>query len=264
MNILDKTRKAQILSSFETKEVNKAYTEGIYADTPANRKLGRVGMSYTAYANKTNGDPNSLKDFKKNGNEYSAEIEGKQVKIFQEGSKHDKHWVIEKEGEKCTNDNGKTMTFNSLKDAINKTYSIIEEDKGDYKFPSPDYLEFKSVLWKNPDTSDTKLGQIHIHKYGKNKPELRISSKNGLDQTVVLLKNSEMKTLLQGLAKKENVSLQLKYSDEDIQNWTDSHLGKEANLNYDADKGTINYTRSNKNYTFPASALDRVLEQFKK
>ena len=29
--------------------MSKAYTEGIYADTPANRKLGRVGMTYTAY-----------------------------------------------------------------------------------------------------------------------------------------------------------------------------------------------------------------------
>lgn len=27
-------------------EIFKAATEGIYADTPANRKLGRVGMSY--------------------------------------------------------------------------------------------------------------------------------------------------------------------------------------------------------------------------
>lgn len=35
------------LSSFQ-----KAYTEGIYSDTPANRKLGRVGMTYTAYAEK--------------------------------------------------------------------------------------------------------------------------------------------------------------------------------------------------------------------
>ena len=32
------------------KEVEKAYVEGIYADTPANRKLGRVGMSYAQWA----------------------------------------------------------------------------------------------------------------------------------------------------------------------------------------------------------------------
>lgn len=55
-NLLDNQRKNQIFNSFEKiKEVNKAYTEGIYADTPANRKLGRVGMTYSAYAAKTNG-----------------------------------------------------------------------------------------------------------------------------------------------------------------------------------------------------------------
>ena len=40
------------LSSFYSREVNeiaKAYTEGIYSDTVANRKLGRVGMSYAAW-----------------------------------------------------------------------------------------------------------------------------------------------------------------------------------------------------------------------
>ena len=32
--------------------VEKAYTEGIYADTPANRKLGRVGISYAEWESK--------------------------------------------------------------------------------------------------------------------------------------------------------------------------------------------------------------------
>ena len=32
--------------------VEKAYTEGVYSDTPANRKLGRVGMSYADWENK--------------------------------------------------------------------------------------------------------------------------------------------------------------------------------------------------------------------
>ena len=34
------------------KQVSKAYTEGTYADTRANRKLGRVGMSYAEYSKK--------------------------------------------------------------------------------------------------------------------------------------------------------------------------------------------------------------------
>ena len=32
--------------------LKKAYTEGVYCDSPANRKLGRVGMTYAAYAQK--------------------------------------------------------------------------------------------------------------------------------------------------------------------------------------------------------------------
>lgn len=40
--------------SLEDKKIGieKAYTEGIYADTPANRKLGRVGMSYAEWERK--------------------------------------------------------------------------------------------------------------------------------------------------------------------------------------------------------------------
>ena len=34
------------------RNLTKAYTEGIYADTPANRKLGRVGMSYKEWTQK--------------------------------------------------------------------------------------------------------------------------------------------------------------------------------------------------------------------
>jgi len=49
-NFLDNKRKNQIFNSFKFKLIEKAYTEGIYADTPQNRKLGRVGMSYVEYA----------------------------------------------------------------------------------------------------------------------------------------------------------------------------------------------------------------------
>ena len=52
-NILKINKKGINLSSFnKIDELNKAYTEGIYSDTPANRKLGRVGMTYQAYAEK--------------------------------------------------------------------------------------------------------------------------------------------------------------------------------------------------------------------
>ena len=34
-------------------ELWKAYTEGLYSDTPLNRKMGRVGMSYVEYFQRT-------------------------------------------------------------------------------------------------------------------------------------------------------------------------------------------------------------------
>ena len=45
----------KIFNKFKLTYLSKAYTEGIYADTPANRKLGRVGMTYAEYANKQKG-----------------------------------------------------------------------------------------------------------------------------------------------------------------------------------------------------------------
>lgn len=38
-------------------EVEKAFSEGVYADTPKNRKLGRVGMSYKTYSKKEEKEP---------------------------------------------------------------------------------------------------------------------------------------------------------------------------------------------------------------
>lgn len=49
----------------EIKFLSKAYTEGVYSDTPINRKLGRVGMSYAEYTQKLKKEgENSNKDIK--------------------------------------------------------------------------------------------------------------------------------------------------------------------------------------------------------
>lgn len=55
MKSIAKERKLNI-STFVN--VEKAYTEGVYSDSPANRKLGRVGMSYKDYAAKVNKEKN--------------------------------------------------------------------------------------------------------------------------------------------------------------------------------------------------------------
>ena len=68
-SIFDNKRREQILNSFfRVKNVEKAYTEGIYADTPQNRKLGRVGMSYTEYTNKIKGGEGKEKTTKQSKN----------------------------------------------------------------------------------------------------------------------------------------------------------------------------------------------------
>ena len=54
MNKILKIKKPKLnFDCFLPEEVEKAYTEGVYSDSPANRKLGRVGMSYKDYAEKS-------------------------------------------------------------------------------------------------------------------------------------------------------------------------------------------------------------------
>ena len=42
----------------DIKEVSKAYTEGVYSDTPLNRRMGRVGLTYKQYSEKTDTSKN--------------------------------------------------------------------------------------------------------------------------------------------------------------------------------------------------------------
>lgn len=48
-----KKNKLNLMSLFSN-EVEKAYEEGVYCDSPANRKLGRVGMTYKEWSQKQN------------------------------------------------------------------------------------------------------------------------------------------------------------------------------------------------------------------
>ena len=60
------------------KQISKAYTEGVYSDTPANRKLGRVGMSYKNYSEQ--------KEIKSDINKSELN----EISIVKKGSKVDK------------------------------------------------------------------------------------------------------------------------------------------------------------------------------
>lgn len=58
------------LSSFGISEVEKSAQEGVYIDSPLNRKLGRVGMTYSQYTDKSkkNGDNDTSKKDDKGNN----------------------------------------------------------------------------------------------------------------------------------------------------------------------------------------------------
>ena len=60
-----------------------------------------------------------------------------------------------------------------------------------------------------------------------------------------------MKRLLVGLSKKEDVSLKLDYSEEDMQFWPSNknYKNKEITLDYDAKNGDIHYHRVPSSWT---------------
>ena len=67
------------------RNLTKAYTEGVYADTPANRKLGRVGMSYADYAKKVaGGEGDKSGESKVKKEDYTFEIFKKEFPSLEE------------------------------------------------------------------------------------------------------------------------------------------------------------------------------------
>lgn len=74
MNIVNKKLNLSSFSNSKQVELEKAYTEGVYCDSPANRKLGRVGMTYAAYAAKLKGG-NKEKENPKKENKTDFNIE---------------------------------------------------------------------------------------------------------------------------------------------------------------------------------------------
>lgn len=108
------------------KQVVKAYTEGIYADTPANRKLGRVGMTYAQYYKKLKDDMEYQKN-KKNIN-IPNKVYHKAPPIFRKnilkeglkpkvGPSYSAHW--EEEEEELT---PVIFAYNKDKKEYNSTY----------------------------------------------------------------------------------------------------------------------------------------------
>lgn len=69
------------------KQLSKAYTEGVYSDSPANRKLGRVGMSYSTYSQKSEEKKSTLK---KEDKKLAIQNTDNDIVIVKKGSEIDK------------------------------------------------------------------------------------------------------------------------------------------------------------------------------
>lgn len=132
------------------KNLEKAYTEGIYSDTPTNRKLGRVGMSYKKY-NDTRKDIIALQD-----DIYDA-IEDLTKKRF----KNDDYW-------------------NGVKSIKNKIGEVVEKYQDKYKdlqlyisVEDGGYRENNGSKWKeykinieNGNNNSILEGVINCHAAG--------------------------------------------------------------------------------------------------
>jgi len=82
MKIISPNKKSFIYNLY------KAYTEGVYADTPQNRKLGRVGMTYSQYAKKKyNEDEGGDKERQHDKKYYQEEIKKLAEKAYKSGKK---------------------------------------------------------------------------------------------------------------------------------------------------------------------------------
>lgn len=170
------------------KEINKAYTEGIYSDSPLNRKLGRVGMTYTAYAEKTKASKE--KEAKKEEN-----FEGKSVLL-----KNGKSGIIIKHDDKKA-----LISLNPLGEEKEFKFEEIFDEKGEplKKFSNKENSKastskliddkIKSALSSNKETV------IEINKYYDLVVESKVKtkdSKDGYSRVAFLMKkdNNEENT----------------------------------------------------------------------
>lgn len=120
------------------KNLEKAYTEGIYADTPANRKLGRVGMSYKEWIQKQSDNK------EKNGNsenlikdipfeEVKTRFGGYKYYDFEDGDRIEIHWSNRSE---------------------NKDYVIIPKEGEDKFVSEEDLIKYYNNKKKNKEGKD--------------------------------------------------------------------------------------------------------------
>ena len=136
------------------KQLSKAYTEGIYADTPANRKLGRVGMSYAAYAEKLKQNEENKADKKF----WLIQFSGGEEDIFSD-NKMSKKKLIE-EASKYAKDIAEANDYDEYKFTIQENTEDWEEE--DFNNKEYDWLSFRVKKHNNKY-------ELSVYDYRENK-----------------------------------------------------------------------------------------------
>ena len=169
------------------KQISKAYTEGIYADTPANRKLGRVGMSYAEYSNKIKEEKEEQREKKP----YYVKLPNSEEFMLGE-SAISKEKAIE-------------LAVDYAKDMVK--YNGYKE----FKFN----LEEDTDNWSNEDINNKKWDWYNIiaTKYG-NKIEISVYDFNAREY----IRNDRQKRERENLLKNEKIEFKLDNFKEKIIN----------------------------------------------
>lgn len=153
------------------KQISKAYTEGIYADTPANRKLGRVGMSYAEYSKKLKNDKEEKADKKY----WLIQFDSGEEDIFTE-DKMSKEKLVE-EACKYAKDIAEANNYDKYEFDIQENTNDWEEEDFDKK--QYDWLSIKAK--KHNDKYEISVYDWRTYKYIRNdeqKREEKILNKN--------------------------------------------------------------------------------------
>lgn len=129
--------------------LEKAYTEGIYCDSPANRKLGRVGMTYAAYAQKIKDEEEAKNPNKK---EFLFTFQGGDTIMLNDGKPLSEKKAIE-EASKMVKENLKNdPTSNKI------TYDL-EENTNDWTNEQVDrgYISYQISAERNGKNIDVTI-----------------------------------------------------------------------------------------------------------
>lgn len=145
------------------KQISKAYTEGIYADTPANRKLGRVGMSYAEYSKKLKDDKEEKADRKY----WLIQFDSGEEDIFTE-DKMSKEKLVE-EACKFAKEIAEANNYDEYKFDIQENTNDWEEEDFDKK--QYDWLSIKAK--KHNGKYEISVYDWRTHEYIRNDRQKR-------------------------------------------------------------------------------------------